>query len=117
MKTFAAVITDNRAGAISTVQLFGKGAGGVLNKIFKPAITFKPGNIYLGTIIDKAQTIDQVTIGCQTCENLAIHCHGNPLIVEMIMTLLSFQGVELLTGPQLQRRILAANKSLSTIAL
>ncbi|MFC1677380.1 GTPase [Planctomycetota bacterium] len=117
MKTFAAVITETRAGAISTVQLFGKNAGGVLKKIFKPAITFKPGNIYLGTIVDGSETIDQVTVGCVADDNLAIHCHGNPLIVEMIMTLLSKKGVKLIAGSQLHQKILASDKSLNTIEL
>ena len=89
MSIFAAVMTGKGTGAIAAVQVFGNSAEAVIKKVFKPAGTkplkFKTGEILLGTITDSAKVIDQVTIGCEGPDTFAINCHGNPLIVEMIM--------------------------------
>ena len=119
MSIFAAVMTGTGTGAISTVQVFGEGAEAVIQKIFKSAhnkpITLKTGKIYLGTIVDGNETIDQVTIGCEGVNTFAINCHGNPLIVEMIMQLLKKNGVTLITAEQLLAKILMAEKHTHTI--
>jgi tRNA modification GTPase len=121
MNVFAAVMTDKGTGAISTIQVFGDRAQTVVNEIFKPTGTkpakFKAGKILLGTITDGAETIDQVTIGCEGPHSFAINCHGNPLIVEMIMQLLGRRGAELLTAEQLLYKILSAQKNINTITL
>ena len=119
--TFAAVMTGKGTGAISTVQVFGDSAEIILQKVFKPAGTKPPilklGKILLGTISDGSETIDHVTIGCEGPKNYAINCHGNPLIVEMIMQLLAQHGVILLTAEELLTKILSAEKAVNTIAL
>ena len=123
MSVFAAVMTGKGTAAISTIQLFGDAAEAITKKIFKPTgskpAEFKTGKILLGAIIDPArqETIDQVTIGCEGPEAIAIHCHGNPLIVEMIMQLLQRNGVTLLTAEELLAKILTAQKPISTIAV
>jgi len=121
MSVFAAVVTGKGTGAISTVQVFGDTAGAVIKKIFKSTETkpakFKTGKILLGTICDGTETIDQVIIGCEGPHSFAINCHGNPLIVEMIMQLLGRRGAKLLTAEQLLCRILSAQKTVNTIAL
>jgi len=121
MNVFAAVMTGKGTGAISTVQVFGDSSEAVIKKIFKPTGTksakFKTGEILLGTINDGDEVIDQVTIGCEGPGTFAIHCHGNPLIVEMIMQLLKRCGAELLTTEQLLAKILAAQKPSGTIAI
>jgi len=131
MSTFAAVMTGRGTGAISTIQLFGDSArhGGacrsraeaVIKKIFKPTGTrptkFKTGKILLGTIHEAGETIDQVTIGCEVSNSFAIHCHGNPLIVEMIMRLLQRCGATLVTAEELLAKVLAVEQPISTIAL
>ncbi|MHC4111872.1 MAG: GTPase [Planctomycetota bacterium] len=121
MTAFAAVMTDKGAGAISTVQVFGNTAEAVVKKIFKPMGARPPnlqsGNILLGTIIQAGEIIDQVTLGCEGPDTFAIHCHGNPLIVEMIMQLLQQHGVELLTTDQLLTKILVAQKHTNTITI
>jgi len=121
MTAFAAVMTGKGTGAISTIQVFGDTAEAVIKKIFKPArtkpTTLQPGKILLGTITDGGETIDQVTIGCEGPDTFAVNCHGNPLIVEMIMQLLRQQGVTLLTPDQLLTKILSAQRHTSTIAL
>ena len=121
MSVFAAVMTGKGIGAISTIQLFGDLAEAVIKKIFKSAGAkipeFETGKILLGTINDGAEPIDQVTIGCEAPNSFAIHCHGNPLIVEMIMQLLQRCGAKLETSEKLLAKTLAAQKSLGTIAL
>ena len=121
MSIFAAVTTGKGTGAISTIQIFGDSAEAVIKKVFKPAGTkpleFKTGEILLGTITDGAEVIDQVTIGCEGPDTFAIHCHGNPLIVEIIMQLLQHHGVALLTAEQLLRKLLTAQKSTGSITV
>ena len=121
MDCFASVMTGKGTGAISTIQIVGDSAEAVIKKVFKPAGTkplkFKTGEILLGTITDSAEVIDQVTIGCEGPDTFAINCHGNPLIVEMIMQLLQRQGATLLTAKQLMTRLLTAQKYANTIAV
>jgi len=121
MCIYAAVMTGKGTGAISTIQVFGDTAEAVIRKIFEPRGTkpakFKTGEILLGTIHDGSKTIDQVTIGCEQDNSFAINCHGNPLIVEMIMQLLQHHGATLLTTEQLLAKIFSAQESISTIAV
>lgn len=121
MTAFAAVMTGKGTGAISTIQVFGDTAEAVIKKIFKPAgektATYQTGKILLGTIVDAQETVDEVVIGCEGPNSFAIHCHGNPLIVEMIMQLLQQQDVTLLTADQLLTKILSTQQHSNTIAL
>jgi len=121
MTAFAAVMTGKGTGAISTIQVFGDTAEAVIKKIFKPAgektATYQTGKILLGTIVDAQETVDEVVIGCEGPNSFAIHCHGNPLIVEMIMQLLQQQDVTLLTADQLLTKILSTQEHTNTIAL
>ena len=113
-------MTGKGTGAISTIQVFGDSAGDVIGKIFEPAgkgpAKFETGKILLGTIHDGEKIIDQVTIGCEQARTIAINCHGNPLIVEMIMQLLRRHGVEILDPEQLQIKFLSEQKNGNTIA-
>ncbi|UCG48836.1 MAG: 50S ribosome-binding GTPase, partial [Phycisphaerales bacterium] len=83
----------------------------------KKRARFETGEILLGTIADGERIIDQVTIGCEAPLTFAINCHGNPLIVEMIMELLDKSGVILVGAEELLARMLSADKSLNTIAI
>jgi tRNA modification GTPase len=121
MTIFAAVMTGKGTGAISTIQVFGDSAEPVIKKIFKPTGTkparFENVEILLGTITDGSKVIDQVTIGCEGPKTFAINCHGNPLIVEMIMQLLQRCGAMLLSTEQLLVKILTAREPINTIAI
>ncbi|HUT28372.1 MAG TPA: GTPase [Sedimentisphaerales bacterium] len=121
MGTFAAVMTGQGTGAISTIEVFGEGAGAIIEKIFRPAggetLTFEAGRILVGAVVDGGETIDQVVVGCEGANAIAINCHGNPLIVELIMELLHKQGAELITAEQLLAKELVAQGSLNTIAV
>jgi len=118
---FAAVMTDKGTGAIATIHLLGDSAEAILRGIFKPTgsklATFKAGRILLGTINDGTETIDQVVIGCESDNCFAISCHGNPLIVEMIMELLRRCGAELVTAEQLLAKSLQEQELINAIAL
>lgn len=119
MSVFAAVMTGKGTGAISTIQLFGVSAKAVIKKIFIPAgekpAAFRPGRTLLGVISDAGQIIDQVIIGCEDNHSFTINCHGNPLIVEMIMRLLCKEGAKLITTEQLLAKTLTTEKPISTI--
>ncbi|MHC4666188.1 MAG: GTPase [Planctomycetota bacterium] len=121
MSAFAAVMTGQGTGAISTIEVFGDTAAAVVEKIFKSAgskpALFETGRILLGTIVDGNETLDQVIIGCEGPQNIAINCHGNPLIVEMIMQLLQRHGVTLVKFEELLAKTLIAKQDLDTIAL
>ncbi len=121
MSTFAAVMTGKGTGAIATVQVFGESAETVLKDIFMPAgerpPAFEPGKILVGTIRDAAETVDQVTIGCEGPKNLAVNCHGNPLIVESIMRLLQRYSVTPVTAEELRLRIVSAEGPANSITL
>lgn len=105
MAVFAAVMTGSGAGAIATIQLFGESAQAVLFGIFRPSgnklPAFETGRILFGHVVDGAEVLDQVAVGCEGPHAFAIHCHGNPLIVERIMKLLQGRGVELLNAESL----------------
>ncbi|MHC4124423.1 MAG: GTPase, partial [Planctomycetota bacterium] len=117
----AAVMTGKGVGAISTIQVFGKEARIVIEKIFRPLkdknTSFEPGKILLGDIKNGKQIIDQVIIGCEGAENFAINCHGNPLIVSDIMQLLSKNEVKPVTAEQIRYKILSKQDDLNTIAI
>jgi len=121
MAAFAAVMTGKGTGAISTIQVFGDKAEAVIKNIFKSIGTkspiLQPSKILLGTIVDGSETIDRVAIGCEGPDTFAINCHGNPLIVEMIMQLLQQHGAKLLTADELRAKTLLAQKLPSTIVL
>lgn len=121
MTIYAAVMTGKGTGAISTIQIFGDSAESVLKKVFRPAgkkpAKFGTGKILLGSICDGAEVIDQVTLGCEGPKTFAIHCHGNPLIVEMIMQLLRQHGANLVTDEQLLAKVLTSRGRIDTIAV
>lgn len=114
-------MTGKGTGAISTIQIFGDSAETVIEQVFNPVGTnlskFKTGEILLGTINDGAEVIDQVTIGCESPDIFAINCHGNPLIVELIMQLLKRHGTALLTTEQMLKKFLTSQKSADTITI
>ncbi len=121
MAIYAAVMTGKGTGAISTIQIFGGSAEAVLKKVFRPTgkkpAKFETGEILLGSICDGTEVIDQVTLGCEGPETFAIHCHGNPLIVEMIMQLLRQHGANLVTDEQLLAKVLTSQGRNNTIAV
>jgi tRNA modification GTPase len=118
----AALMTGKGVAAIATVCIVGDDAGKIIKSIFKPIgknnlttneheltlvkfnktkLQFETGKIFLGSIVDGQKIIDQVVVGCERKNEFAIHCHGNPLIVELIMELLVKRGAEAISAEQL----------------
>ncbi len=120
MSAFAAVMTGRGSGAIATVQLVGDATEAILTRVFRreseKPLDLMTGRILLGHVFDGDEAIDQVTVGCEAPDVFAIHCHGNPLIVERIMGLLQRNGVELLTAKEMLAKMLGARFSSNTIA-
>ena len=121
MSTFAAVMTGRGMGAIATIQLTGDAAEAVLKRLFRETgdkpLESSVGQILLGHVLDGDEAVDQVTVGCESPGVFAIHCHGNPLIVERVMGLLQRNGAELLTAEEMLAKILAAQPSLNAVAV
>jgi tRNA modification GTPase len=121
MDVLAAVMTGPGAGAIATIQVFGTAAEAVLRDVFrrKEGRRFTPttGRILLGSIVDGDQTVDEVTIGCESPCAFAIHCHGNPLIVERIIRLLQQRGAQPIPPDQLLLQMAAAQEPRDTIGV
>ena len=121
MSAFAAVMSGKGTGAISIIQMCGDSAESILRHVFKADGAkrgrFEVGKILLGTITDGNYTIDQVTVGCEGPDDFAINCHGNPLIVEMIMQLLQRHGTKLITPEELVANTLSEQGVAGTIAL
>ena len=120
-KTFASVTTAKGMGAISSIQVAGPSAKAIIKKIFKPAggkeADFGIGNILTGNIVDGEQVVDHVVIGCESENNFAINCHGNPIIIEMIMQLLSSHGAEPAGAEEMLERRFAEDARINTIAI
>jgi tRNA modification GTPase len=121
MAVLAAVMTGQGMGAIATIQLFGDAAETILRKIFRnkggKPFELVTGKILVGGVAEEGEIIDEVTIGCEAPQTLALHCHGNPLIVERIMELLRRQSVQIVPAEQLLARILASQEAVDTIAI
>jgi tRNA modification GTPase len=114
-------MTSKGTGAISTIQLFGEFAEEVIKKTLKPdnekEVILHPGQIYVGTIFNGRENLDQVTIGCTALNNFSINCHGNPLIVSDIMKLLAKNKVKLVNSELLLAKIIKSEKKVRSIAI
>jgi tRNA modification GTPase len=120
MAPIAAVMTGPNAGAIATIQLLGDSAEAILREIFRSTdgrpFEFVRGRIFLGEIVVADQTIDQVIVGCEDHDVFAVHCHGNPMIVERIMGLLGRHGVQPVRAEELLVHMRKSDGGETTIA-
>jgi tRNA modification GTPase len=114
----ASVLTAKGTGAISCIQLTGRGGRKIIDRIFTPSSNRSPqlsvGSFVTGNLHDGGRVIDHVLLGCEGEGDFAINCHGNPIIVEMIMNLLQTHGAK----PVVAEDILSAkfaNESDNTI--
>lgn len=115
----AAVITPPGTAAIGGILLCGVGAREILQAIFRTKspgeVQFEPGRILVGQIADGGDSIDQVVIGCEGPDRFAIHCHGNPLLVESLMELFAQRGAAPVSAETLLRSKAISEES-TTIA-
>jgi len=119
-ETYASVTTAKGTGAISSIRVSGPSAGEIIKKIFKPIdgkeADFEIGDISVGNILDGPQVIDQVVVGCEGENVFAINCHGNPIIVEMIMKLLKRHDAEPVDTSQMLAQQFAKDDRANAIA-
>ncbi|MCP4455948.1 MAG: GTP-binding protein [Planctomycetes bacterium] len=117
MKTLAAVMTGSGTSAIATLEVLGPGAHDILSRLFTPCgpapLKYQIGAIRIGTLHDDQHPIDQITVGCEGQHHWALHCHGNPLIVEAAMALLKAQGATLVGAEDIRAQQLSG-QDLST---
>jgi tRNA modification GTPase len=75
----------------------GKDAHRILSGVLT-AVPPDQGTRILCHVQDTQGRIDQIVAGHETSDSFALHCHGNPLIVERIMACLKTQGAQLVEG-------------------
>jgi len=95
----ASVITPKGASAIASIQVLGDGSEEILRDIFRSrdggSYELIEGKIVCGVIFDGDDVIDDVVVGCEGKNSFVISCHGNAIIIEMIMKLLKKKGVSI----------------------
>ena len=114
-KTYTSVLTTRGMAAISSIALAGNKAAPILEKVFRAGTgglgAASEGKIFYGSIVDGQRVIDEVVVGCEGEDAFVIHCHGNPLLVEQIVTVLQPHGAELVDADSL----VVKNESSNTI--
>jgi tRNA modification GTPase len=79
------VLTPRGMAAISSIALTGQGASAVLGHLFSRPVPQRGNSVY-GTINGDFGSIDSVVVSCEDIDCYVIHCHGNPLLVEQIVS-------------------------------
>lgn len=117
----ACVSTAKGAAAIAVVEVFGDGAVDIVGAIFRAdsgrQCAFDTGTIYTGSIIDGGEIIDHVVAARVEENNIEINCHGNPLIVEMVMSAFGKAGAELVDAERLIAEKLNAGGTSNSIEI
>ncbi|AQT69894.1 tRNA modification GTPase MnmE [Anaerohalosphaera lusitana] len=102
---FAAVVTGRGVSAIASVEVRGAGAARVLGEMFRTgggeARAFEAGRLYTGDIVAGERVLDNVVVAVRGEDDIAINCHGNPLIVEEIVRELAGRGVQVIEAEEL----------------
>ncbi len=96
----AGVLTGTGTAALATLMVIGRDAEPILNDLLTPSRP-APGRHALCHVQDNAGRVDQIVVGHETAGTYALHCHGNPLIVERIMGCLRDRGARLVEGEDL----------------
>lgn len=121
MGTLAAAMTGKGAGAIATIALYGPDGLAIIKKVFKPKVSsdtpLDAGGLVLGEIHDENDVIDEVLIGYEHPDYLAVNCHGNPLIVTDIMRLLHKYGAAPVTAERMLAELPLRGGQSNTIAV
>jgi tRNA modification GTPase len=117
----ACVLTAKGAAAIAVVEVFGDGGVDVVEGVFrtdsgKPC-PFEVGVIYTGYITDDGEIIDHVVIARTDEHSIEISCHGNPLIIEMVMEALGKAGAKLVDTEKLISEKLIAKGGMNSIEI
>lgn len=114
MKVLASVITPKGASAIASIHVLGDGAAGVLGDIFRGSSKFGEEKIVCGVIFDGDDVIDDVVVGCEGENSFVVSCHGNAIIIEMIMKLLEKKGVSVVGAERIVAEGFSDSNSIAT---
>jgi small GTP-binding protein len=114
----AAVLTGEGTAALATLMVAGSDSARILGSLSSAALP-EPGKLAVLDIEDSRGRIDQVGVGQEAPGRFALHCHGNPLIVERIMACLKARGAKLVEGRDLlsERGSLLASEIDQALAL
>ncbi len=88
------VLTAGGMAAIASIALWGRGAAAITQRLFSKPVP-DCGHLAYGTLKDAETIIDSVVVACEQAECFVLHCHGNPLLVEQIVTLCRRHGATL----------------------
>lgn len=117
----ACVSTAKGAAAIAVVEVFGSGGVDVVRSLFQAdggkSCAFGIGVIYTGYITGDGEIIDHVVASRTEDDVIEISCHGNPLIVEMVMGALSKAGAKLVDIEKLISEKLASKGGANSIEI
>ncbi len=103
MSVDAAVMTGKGLAAISTILVRGRSSHALVESIFRPVsgpnegFDLQPGRVLAGVLKEDDLSLDQVAIAREATDLYAIHCHGNPLIIETVMEMLQNRGARVIT--------------------
>jgi tRNA modification GTPase len=121
MTALASVITAKAPAAIAVIEVFGTGALEVVSKVFKNSTgkktSFVKGVIHTGDIIENGEIIDNVVVASTEDNSIEISCHGNPLILEMVMAALKNAGAKLTDTENFIAHKLAAQNTHNAIEI
>jgi len=115
------VLTARGRGAIGSIALYGQGAGRMLAEVFRTAAgkkvdKFAAGRIYHGTLMNGAESVDEVVVGCESEDFFAVCGHGNPILLGRIAGLFAEMGAEAQTAEEMLKQRLPAENMIEAEA-
>lgn len=116
MDTIAAVLTGKSSAAISSIAVYGqqclKACGGIVCE----DLNLNKGDFKLCRISEQGCIVDEVLLCREQDDCCVISSHGNPLIVDMITSMLAGCGVKVVSAQELTETMLTEQgKELLTV--
>lgn len=119
MTTRAALTTGKGSSAIASIELLGLGCEEIIAKVFRSGSpensSPEPGTYTHGHIVDDQHIIDDVLLICLSKDNFIINTHGNPLIIQNILSLLKTHHIRIVDAEKLIALKTSSNKKNSAI--
>ncbi|HOQ05600.1 MAG TPA: GTP-binding protein [Anaerohalosphaeraceae bacterium] len=106
-QTWACIRTGAGTAAIGTVEIEGPEALNAVRRIFlpfRPDVEWKVGRILHGRFLADSRVLDEGLAAMEAENRLALHAHGNPLILRQIVKTLQNTGVPIVRFEQMLRR-------------
>ncbi|MEJ5260130.1 MAG: GTPase [Anaerohalosphaeraceae bacterium] len=106
-QTWACIRTGAGTAAIGTIEIEGPDALHAVRRIFLPFrqdAGWKVGQILRGQFLADSRVLDEGLAAMETENRLALHAHGNPLILQQILKTLQNTGVQIVGFEQMLRR-------------